>query len=166
MKRITEDLLNDVSDEIATAEFRASVLDKTLRAASRRKRIRRTNQIIGSLAVMLAMAVFVWKINKPLPVANQLAKPRKTTLTIVRSHPLNPAQIVVTQPGSVAIITSFESGFATVETRASERNYTEIDDKELLALLGNKPVALIHQGPNQAELIFLNPADRKEFFVQ
>ncbi|HET7624540.1 MAG TPA: hypothetical protein VFM25_04685 [Verrucomicrobiae bacterium] len=166
MKRITEDLSDDVLGETATAEFRAAVLDKTLRVASRRKRIRQATRTIGSLAVILAIAVFALKLNRPTPVANKLSEPRDTTPTIVRSHPLNPAQIVVTQPNSVRIVTSSESGFAWIETEASGRDYTEINDQELLALLGNKPVALIHQGPDQAELIFLNPADRKEFFVQ
>jgi hypothetical protein len=42
----------------------------------------------------------------------------------------------------------------------------EINDKELWALAADKPVALIHQGLHQSELIFLNPKDEKEFPVQ
>ena len=44
--------------------------------------------------------------------------------------------------------------------------FREIDDEQLLALLAGKPAALVRRGPNQVELIFLNPEDEKGFPVQ
>jgi hypothetical protein len=58
-----------------------------------------------------------------------------------------------------------DSSLTVVETSESDWP-REINDKELWALAADKPVALIHQGLHQSELIFLNPKDEKEFPVQ
>ena len=84
----------------------------------------------------------------------------------MQSRPLNPAQIVQTKPGAVEMVSSLASTFTLVETHVSERLYAEIDDQQLFALLAGKSVALVHRGPNQAELIFLNSEDEKGFPIR
>ena len=70
------------------------------------------------------------------------------------------------RPNSVSVVASSESTFKLVETGASKSLLSEIDDEGLLALFAGKPVALVRRGPNQAELIFLNPEDAKGLPVQ
>ena len=43
--------------------------------------------------------------------------------------------------------------------------FREINDDQLLALTGQKPVILIRTGPDSEELVFVNPADRRGFPV-
>jgi len=163
MKRPTEQLLDDLLAEAAPPGFRAVLLDQTLRQARRRKRIRRWNIALSAAACAALLTVAFWQAREPRTASNPARRP---DLVIVRSQPLNPAQIVSTRPGAVQMVSSSASTFTLVQTRVSERLYEEIDDQQLLALLAGKPVALIHRGPNQAELIFLNPADEKGFRVQ
>lgn len=74
--------------------------------------------------------------------------------------------VVETKPGLVNVVVSSASTFALVETGRSRSEFRDIDDEELLAFMQGKPVALVRHGPNQAELIFLNPEDEKGFRVE
>ena len=74
--------------------------------------------------------------------------------------------VVETKPGMVSVVVSSASTFALVETGRSRSQFREIDDEGLLAFMQGKPVALVRHGPNQAELIFLNPEDEKGFRVE
>jgi hypothetical protein len=163
MKRPTEKLLDDLLEEAAPPEFRTALLNETLRQARRRKNIRRLNSVLGAAACAGILAFAFWKLRGPTAGPNPIRRP---DLIIVQSRPLNPAQIVRTKPGTMEMVSSSASTFSLVETRVSERLYAEIDDQQLLALLAGKPVALVHRGPNQAELIFLNPGDEKGFPIQ
>ena len=81
---------------------------------------------------------------------------------------LNPVQFIITKLDSfknVAVFDSSDSTLTVVQTSESDRP-KEINDKELLALVADKPVVLIHQGLHQSELIFLNPKDENELPVQ
>jgi len=164
MKRPPEKLLDDLLEESAPPEFRAALLDRTLRQARRRKNFRRLNSAlaVAACAAILALAFFKTRRQAPI-VANQVPRP---DLIVVHSRPLNPAQIVSTQPRLVNMVSSSALSFTLVETHVSERLYAEIDDQQLFALLAGRPVALVHRGPNRAELIFLNPADANGFPVQ
>lgn len=163
MKRPTEKLLDDLLEEAAPPEFRAALLDETLRQARRRKTIRRFNSALGATALVALLAFVFWKTHGPNVATNRIRKP---DLIIVQSRPLNPAQIVQTKPGAVEMVSSLASTFTLVETHVSERLYAEIDDQQLFALLAGKSVALVHRGPNQAELIFLNSEDEKGFPIR
>ena len=74
--------------------------------------------------------------------------------------------VVETKRGMVRVVLSSDSTFEMVETGRSRSQFREIDDEGLLAFMQGKPVALVRHGPNQAELIFLNPEDEKGFQVE
>jgi hypothetical protein len=163
MKQPTKQLLDDLLEDVASREFRASVLDQTLRAARQRKRVRQQNIALIAAACVAIFAFILWKAREPLIVLNPAQRP---VSTIVRSKTLNPPQVVRAKLGGVEMVSSSASTFTPVETRASEPFYTEIDDAQLFALLVGKPVALVHRGPNQGQLIFLNPEVEKGFPIQ
>jgi len=164
MKRPTEQLLDDLLEESAPPDFRAALMQETLRHARRRKFVRRLNLAAGVAALVGVIAVALWKPSPVVVAPNQLHLP-PPGLTIVHSQPLRPEQIVRTQPDSLTIIASSGGGYTLIETRQGERFYTEIDDQQLFALLAGKPAALVHQEADRTELIFLNPEDQKELLV-
>ena len=159
MKRTTEELLDDLLEESAPPEFRAALMSETLRQARRRKVFRRLGYAAGSITAAAALMFALWR-----PRDTRIAphETRQPDLIVVQTQPLDPARIVRTHLGTITTVSSSDSAFTLVETRVSERIYAEIDDQQLLALLSGKPVALVHQGPNRAELIFLDPQDEEE----
>ncbi len=162
MKRPTERLLADLLEETAPADFRAALLQETLRHARRRKRVRRLGYAVVAAVIAAFIAGNFHKPGAPLVVINP---PGVSGLTIVQSQPLRPEQIVNTGAGSIREVPSSAGSVAMVDTSVSDRFYIEIVDRQLLALLGGKPAALVKQGPDASELIFVNPADRREFLV-
>jgi len=63
-------------------------------------------------------------------------------------------------------VTSSPNTFLPIKTGAIEDPFQEINDEQLLALAGDRPVVLVREGPHQAELLFLNPEDKNGFLVQ
>lgn len=160
----SERLFDDVLNDAASPEFRASLLDGTLRQVRRRKHIRRWSRGVVVAAVVLAAVSFAfWRTS---PRVSQRADLRKPDLIIVHSRPLDPSMVVQTKPGELSVVASMSSGFAVVETGTTRSILQELDDDGLLRLLQGKAVALVKHGPNQAELIFLNPEDEKGFPIQ
>ena len=74
--------------------------------------------------------------------------------------------VIRTRIDSVAVVTSSATTYVLVETGSVKNPFKEIDDEQLLALAGGRRVALVRQGPHQAELIFLDPADKDGFPAQ
>ena len=64
------------------------------------------------------------------------------------------------------MVTSSSATFGLVEPSSIKDPFQEIDDEQLLALVGGRPAALVRQGPHQAELLFLNPEDTNGFPIQ
>jgi hypothetical protein len=152
MKRTTEHLLDELLGDSATPEFRAALLDKTLQSARRRKRLRRFNLTLGACAIAGIATLMVLEIRVPTTMPNQI---RQSASSVVNPQESGPVHMVSTIPDSVESIVSSDSTsiLTVVQTTASARP-REIDDQQLLALLSDRPVALIHQGAHQAELIF------------
>ncbi len=163
MKRPTKRLLDDLLEESAPPAFRAALMAETLRQARRRKVVRRASFAGGCVIAGVALVFALWRPRETTVAPREIRRP---DLIVVQSQPLNPARIVRTQPGANTTVVSSTAGFTLVETRVSERIYAEIDDQQLLTLLSGKPVALVRQGPNRAELIFLNPEDEKTLLVR
>ncbi|HEU5125796.1 MAG TPA: hypothetical protein VFW05_17225 [Verrucomicrobiae bacterium] len=163
MKRTTDPLLDDLLDETAPSNFRATVLAETLRHARRRKQARRLNAILAAIAVVGLLTFSMWN-----PPQNKTAvRPDSTSrLKIVESRPLNPGQVVITKAGSVRTVDSLDTTVAIVETDPSRRNFDEINDQQLLALAAGRPIAFLHPGSDREELILLNPADRNGFVIR
>ena len=162
-RKDSQQLLKDVLGDAAPEKFRAALLDQTLRQVRRRRRVRRWNRSLAAAAGLILVSLTCWKILQP---ASELVESRVPSLVVIHSRPLDPSMVIETKPGAVRVVVSSASTFALVETGRSRNQFREIDDEGLLALLQGKPVALVRHGPNQAELIFLNPEDQKGLPVQ
>ena len=154
-------LLDDVLTEAAPADFERTLFDGTLRAVRRRRRLRQCSRGLAAVGIFAAIAVAVWNALLPTTSVN-LVQP---TLHIVSSQPLPASMVVGTKPDSVVVVTSSPTTFVVVETGAIKDPFQEINDEQLLALAGGRPVVLVRQGPHQAELLFLNPEDTNGFPV-
>jgi hypothetical protein len=165
MKRPTKKLLDDLLEDSASPEFRAALMGKTLQSARQRRRVRHFNLALSTATFVGVFTFAFQEMHNPKTELNQIHQP---VSSIADSPSFNPVQVAVTKQTSfnnVAVSDSMDSSLKVVETSESDRP-REINDKELLALAADKPVALIHQGLHQSELIFLNPKDEKGFPVQ
>ena len=156
MKQNTEQLLDFLLEDAAPPDFRAALLDKTLRSARRRKQARRFNMALGAAALAGIFLLSFWKMREPAILPEQILQPNPM---VVNSQPLQSGQIVTTQLGSIMEFTSSVSTLAEVRTSVSSGLFQEINDQQLLALLSDKSAVLVHHGPHQAELIFLKPGN-------
>jgi hypothetical protein len=158
MKRPTKQLLDDLLDDSASPEFRAMLMDKTLRSARQRKRVRYLNLALG-VAALVGISTFTFQeMRGPVASRNPIRQPISSNVAVPS---LNPVRVTDTKPNlfkNDTVSDSSDSTLTVVQTSESDRP-KEINDKELLALAGDEPVALVHQGPHQAELIFMNPND-------
>jgi hypothetical protein len=158
MKRPTKQLLDDLLDDSASPEFRTALMDKTLRSARQRKRVRHFKLALGVVALAGIFTFMFQEMREPVSSPNRIRQP---ILTAARVPSLNPVRVPGTKPNlfkNNTVLGSSDPTLTVVQTSESDRP-KEINDKELLALAGDEPVALVHQGPHQAELIFLNPND-------
>ncbi len=151
----TERLLADVLEEAAPPDFRADLLDRTLKQVRCRRHLRQWNQGLLAAAFIATLSLLVWKSRAPKET-NQSAPAE--TLDIVTSQPLNPAMIVQSSPGLVKMISSSASALVVIETSPFGDGYRELNDEELLAFTVGKPSVLVRRGPHQAELLIVDSA--------
>jgi hypothetical protein len=157
-----ERLLDDVLEESIPPGFRGELLEQTLRQVRRRKRARRVGQSLLITALLVGLPLALWKRTPP-PAATIAVRPQPDGL--VRSRPLPPSMIVETRSGSVYFVASSAITVIPVETRRGENLFREIDDDQLLALAGGRPVALVRQDSAHAEFLVLDSADQNGFPV-
>jgi hypothetical protein len=158
-----QNLLAEVLAEASPPDFRAAMLAGTLRLARRRRQFRQVRSAAGVLVLMGLMAFLVAQhFSKPpvgsSPFAKQIVR---QSYELVRTQPLPASAIVSTQSFSTA-------GFAAsiskvIEIATTSGGFQLINDDELLALLADKPAALVRTGPHSVELVFVNPEDQKGF---
>jgi len=153
-------LLDDVLTE-AAPDCERALLDGMLRAVRRRRRMRQCSRGLAVAGVFAAIALAVWYALLPTTPA-KLVQP---ALHIVSSEPLPASMVVETQPVSFVVVTSSTTTFVMVDTGSIKDPFQEINDDQLLALAAGRPVALVRQGPHQAELLFLDPEDTNGFPV-
>jgi hypothetical protein len=164
MKRPTEQLLDELLEDAAPADFRAALMNKTLQQARDRQTVRRVRIGVGIAALIATLVTILW--NGAASDQRQFATTH--SLSSVETHPLNPSQIIQTHPSSdifVIVSESAASAVSVVRTEPSVRTYVEISDQQLLVLLSGRAVSLVRHGPDDAELIFLDPKDQKELFL-
>jgi hypothetical protein len=154
-----DQLLADVLADESSVGFREALLTETLGLVRRRRRFRQVRRAASGLAVIVGLAVLVWR-NLPPPVVTPESAGR--SYAIVRSQPLRPAALVSTQPLAANRFVASARNAEIVQTAPGAGQFREIDDSELLALVGPKPAALVRRGPHSAELVFVNPADQDE----
>jgi len=155
-------LLADVLSEAAPADFERALLDGTLRAVRRQRRLRRSSRGLAVAGVLAAISLAIWHALLPTTPMN-LARP---ALHIVSSQPLPASMVIGTKPGGVAVVNSSVASVVVVETGSIKVPFNEINDEQLLALTRGRPATLLRQGPHQAELLFLNPEDANGFRIQ
>src|ERR1041385_2301050 len=139
-------LLEDVLAETGP-DCERGALNGMLRAARRRRRTRRFARGCAAAGALALMVSLVWNARWPFNSANSV----RPTLNIVSSQPLPPAMIVRTSSGHIAVVSSSAMTFTVVETGSVENLFQEINDDELLALAKGRSVALVRNGPQQAE---------------
>lgn len=165
MKRETDKLLDELAEETASAEFRTTAMREMLGEARRRQRNRRARWTLAAFAVAAAAAAWLAQVD-PAPTVSSIPPrlSRRPNLVVIQTQPLNQTPVVETKQGSVNIVGSHPGAYALVETRVAEAFFARLNDEDLLRLLQGRPIALTRQGPHEAELIFLDPGDREQFF--
>jgi hypothetical protein len=88
----------------------------------------------------------------------QQPKPRLSNVEIVSSRPSDSAMMVQSVPGLVGMVNSRPVGLVFIDTRREE--IRRISDEELLALVGDRPAALVRKGPHEAELFIVDAGSR------
>ena len=156
--RHNDRLLADVLGEGIPADFRAGLLDDTLRLVRQRRRLRQVRAAASALAVVAATGLLIWHQlpSNRVPPAEP-AKPYR----LVRTQPLPRTAWVETRPFPSAGLVASLPTYPVVLTATAGAPVREIDDDELLALVP-KPAALVRYGPQSAELVFVNAEDREE----
>jgi hypothetical protein len=157
--RDRERLLTDVLAEESAAGFREELLSETLALVRRQRRSRQTLRAACVAALVVGLGALVWRILLPAPLA---PPPAGRAYTMLTSRPLPPVALVSTQvlPTSRIIASAAHAG--VIQTASSGDRVREIDDNELLTLLGSRPAALVRLGPHRADLVFVNAEDEGE----
>jgi hypothetical protein len=159
--RDRESLLADVLAEESSAGFREALLTETLALVRRQRRARQALRATYAMALVVGLGALVWRILPPAPLA-PLSPGR--AYTVLTSRPLPPAALVSTQVLSASRIVASAASAAMIQTASRGDRVREIDDSELLALLGARPAVLVRLGPHRAELVFVNAEDEGELF--
>jgi hypothetical protein len=150
------ELFRDVLNEGAASEFEEAVLQKTIGAARRARRVR----VASRCAVVLALAIgalFQFSPRREIavvsgPVESKIPAPSHDILKteafggIIHTEKTATDRLLATRAESVLIL----------KTGAADPGKLEfISDEQLLAFFAGKAVALVHRGPHNAELVFL-----------
>lgn len=150
------DLLREVMEQSASAEFQTKSFEKMLLAARRRKQVRQLSW--SGIAVAVGVIALIGVLHRP----TKDLYPSKFSVAIVHSQKLSPEMVLSTQQ-TVEQVKSSQFTIATIHTQ--EDGYRLVDDNELLRILAGHPAALVRQGDGHAELVFVNPADMEGFPV-
>jgi hypothetical protein len=159
--RDKERLLADVLADESVREFREALLADTLGLVRRRRRSRQAWRAASALALVAGLGVLLWRSLAPHTVAPERHVPG---YALVLSMPLPAAALVCTQPLAASLIVASRTNVEVVQTASGSATPREINDSELLALVGQKPAALVRLGPHAAELVFINQEDKDELF--
>jgi hypothetical protein len=153
MQRPTKQLLKDLLDDSVSQEFRDTLMAKTLRSARQRKHKRHSYWALSVVVLAGCLAFAFREMHGPAdsPLKNDLS------LLPVPGPLFDPVQMVTTKPNSVAKVVSSDlvPAIKIVHTTESARP-KEISDRQLLALLSDKPVALVNRSVHKNELMFLD----------
>ncbi|HUJ71376.1 MAG TPA: hypothetical protein VLZ30_03975 [Verrucomicrobiae bacterium] len=166
----TEQLVDEILADTAPGGFAESVLRQMLRQARRRQRVRQLGQGLLVAAVLFALSLWLWwpqtpKLVRTVKEVSPAVGPR--AFDLVTSQPLQADMIVNTQTGLVSIVTSVSpSTLALVSTRSADELFRELDDDEMLALLKDRPVALVRYRPHEATLVMPNNLLREGFQIE
>ncbi|MDB6066914.1 MAG: hypothetical protein JWR26_3122 [Pedosphaera sp.] len=152
-----ERLLNDILADAVPPDFRAELLDRTLNSVRRRRRQRQWGQGLLAATIILGASFMLWRTNVPKHSSESGQPSAIGDLSMVSSSPLKPSMLVESAPGSVQIVSSFNSTAAMlVETGVSDPSLQLLNDQELLAFMGGKPAIIVRESPRHAELLVVD----------
>src|SRR5262249_19477207 len=134
-----ERLLNDAlgGDDAA---FREALFGETLRVAKRRRNLREMRGATVAAAIIFVIALVFWR-SAPTHQPTRVAE--KKAYEVVISQPLAAREVVTTRPLAASEIVVSSPSVHVFQTADSHAAPHEIDDGQLLALLGPTPVALV-----------------------
>ena len=155
-----EELLTDVLAEDAPLHWRASLLEETLRLAGRKRRVRHLRRGAATLAMLVVVGAMLWRI---LPTARAPRAIEPASYVTVRTQPLAAEAIVRTRSFPTQLVVASQPCVSVVRTRDNVLPIRLLNDQELLAMVDSRSAVLVRRGPDSAELIFVNPEDRKKF---
>jgi len=159
-------LLNDILTEESDSGLRDDLLGQMLRQVRRQKRIRAARRVGSAAMLSVLAALLAVHFVSPRPSPVQVAQPPpERGYALIHTQPLAPTSMVASQP----FLASDRAGssitsVAIISTIDSHPPIVELSDDQLLDLTRGTPVALVRQGPHQAELIFLSEDDREKLF--
>lgn len=166
----TERLLDEILAESASAGFDRSMLQQMVRVARQRQRVRRFRQGLLVVAVLGALSLWWWhpRINKPVQAVKMVtpAPVLERSVALVLTQPLTPDMVVPAATSMVRFVATSRSAIALVSTRPADELFQQLDDNQLLALLKDKPVALVRYGPHEASLVMPEALLQEGFRVQ
>jgi hypothetical protein len=150
-RELSRDLLND-----GNAEFEQAVFRKTLGAARRTRRLR----IAGRCAAIALLASLVLFQLKPRRQVEIVQAPEEAPELVSAHTPLKTRPFegtIRTEPfGTPQALAVDSESFALLKTGEAEPgNLQLINDDQLLSFFAGRAVALVHRGPHNAELVFL-----------
>jgi Sec-independent protein secretion pathway component TatC len=166
----TEQLLNDILTDTASAESDQSMLRQMVQEARRRQHVRRLRQAL--LVLSAVGAVLIWLRPRERPATVQTAKEIQATLraapavVYVETQPLPPSMVADTQTAPVAMVPTASPSITLVATRPANELFQQLDDDQLLALVASQPVALIRYGPHEAALVIPDEILQQGFLVE
>jgi hypothetical protein len=164
-----ERLLADALNDGAPPGFRETLLANTIGHAQSRCRWRRVRRGMVVMAVLVMGAVLLRFNPPPRPVGPVVSVPSKAPdiagCTIVHTEAIPTGWIVRTVATTQAPTQFSFAKIRVVETRSAPDGCRMIEDDELLALMGGRPVALVSCGPRCKQLIFVNPGDEQGFII-
>ena len=155
------------------ADEHDGLLQRTLRQSRRRVLRRRVARGVGGIAALLLALGLGWQhFGRERPPAVAASETREASadsaVMIVHTQPTPVANLVETRAGGGAlwVVHSSAADIVMIETSRTRATWTEIDDRQLLALVGGHPAILLKRGGERMELVFVNEEDRKKFGLQ
>ena len=155
------ELYRDVLNEGSASEFEEAVFQKTLGTARRARRIRVAGRS-AVLALVALCAALLWFPRREVVIVNAPTAPREIELShhVLRSEPFT-GTIRTEEFAAIQIAATAQSAALLKTGEWDSDNFHLIDDEELLKFFAGEAVALVHHGPNDAELIFPDGSRRQ-----
>jgi hypothetical protein len=157
-----EDLLSDVLSETTPADFRAAMLNETLRCVGKRRRVKQMRGAAALLAVLGLIGFFAWSHLRPATTV-PLQVVAEKSYQLIQTQPLRTGMIITSRPMTSEQMAVSTRAANIIETRSVGNGFRVINDDELLALVAPRAVVLVRLGQNSEQLIFGNPEDAEGF---
>lgn len=154
----SERLLDALLGEVAPEDFRAALLDRTLRHARFRRGIRGSARVFAATAVVGVLAVWLRIPSDPPGLVVRSPDSNTPAAGVIHTRALEPAFVVATQPSLTRVINTESPAIDIVQTDPNLQLYHEINDDQLLLLFAGGSTALTRSGDGEVQLLFLDKA--------